>query len=178
MKKSIKNTKEVKHEKNEKNEKHDYPPFNSWKWVTYTTGVDADLDKFIEETKNHEFFFIGTDSKSVGKNSMFTTALVAYKKHFGGRILIHKEKTQVIESMRQRLVIEAMRSLECAWYISERINKESVISIHLDVNSNLRYESSAYKEELVGLIVSQGFQVSPKPVSWAATQIAHNRCKL
>ena len=161
-----------------KSSKNDYPKFETWKWATYTSGVEYSLDKFLEENKENEFVFIGTDSKTVGKVTAFTSAIVAYKRHVGGKILIHKSKVPSISSMRQRLVVEAMRSLECAWYMNDKVSKDSVISIHLDVNSNIKFESSSCKEELVGMIVSQGFTVSPKPVSWAATTVAHNRCKL
>ena len=123
-----------------KSSKNDYPKFETWKWATYTSGVEYSLDKFLEENKENEFVFIGTDSKTVGKVTAFTSAIVAYKRHVGGKILIHKSKVPSISSMRQRLVVEAMRSLECAWYMDDRSKSTRLNSSHRSLS---RMPSSA-----------------------------------
>ena len=156
--------------------KENYPQFDTWTWRKYD-GTPYDFNQFVEENKDNDIFFIGTDSHNKGKRATFTTAVVAYKKGGrGGRIIFHTDRTDAVPSVRQRLLFEAMRSLECGWVLNEKIGAEVDISVHLDINSNLHFESAKYKEELVGLIVSQGFTVGNKPGAWAASKIAHNRC--
>lgn len=153
-----------------------YKKFTEWEWKTFS-GENVNIDDFLNTNKNDDFFYIGTDSKSVSGHSYFTTAIVAYKKGIGGKILIHKNVINKIDNIRQRLLIEAMMSLECAWYINTIVSNSSIIHIHLDINSNLKFPSAHYKEELIGLIVSQGFNVKNKPYAWAATVVAHSKCK-
>ena len=73
-------------------------------------------------------------------------------------------------------MLEAMRSLEVAWYMDSKVPSKNVIEIHLDINSNLRYRSSQYKNELIGLVSSQGFQCLIKPDAWAASGAADRKC--
>jgi len=70
-----------------------------------------------------------------------------------------------------------MRSLEVAWYLDTKVKERNIIEIHLDVNSNLKWKSAQYKEELVGLIVSQGFPAIVKPNAFGASKCADRKCK-
>ena len=157
--------------------KSEYPPFSSWKWRNYDGTKDISLLDFIKQHDNH-IFFIGTDSQNYvkGNKCTFTTVLVAYKLRHGGSVITHTDKVSCIKALRQRLLLEAMRSLETAWYLNSYIPKDQQITIHLDVNSNLKYESSRYKEELVGLVVAQGFKCLVKPDSFAASSVADRKC--
>lgn len=148
-----------------------------WQWRSYDGKRRVILDDFIENHKE-DLFFIGTDSQNYSKRDQctFTSALIAYKMHKGGSIIIHKAKTPLMSSLRQRLLSEAMRSLEVAWYLDKRVPSKSIIGIHLDVNSNLKYKSGQYKDELVGLIMGQGYSALIKPNSWAASKVADSRC--
>jgi predicted RNase H-related nuclease YkuK (DUF458 family) len=44
--------------------------------------------------------------------------------------------------------------------------------VHIDANPVERHKSSAYVQDLVGLVVSQGFRAVIKPDSWAASRAA------
>jgi len=90
---------------------------------------------------------------------------------------MHRDKTPYIPSLRQRLVMEAMRSLEVAWYIDPMITSKSIVEIHLDVNPNIKFRSGKYKEELVGMIVGNGFLCKVKPNAVAASKCADRKCK-
>ena len=46
------------------------------------------------------------------------------------------------------------------------------LHVHIDANPIARHKSSAYVQELVGLVVSQGFRAVIKPESWAASRAA------
>jgi predicted RNase H-related nuclease YkuK (DUF458 family) len=157
--------------------KQEYEPFENWKWKTYT-GKKYDIDEFIKEN-NSSKFFIGTDSQNYSKKNgrcVFTTVLIAYEKGRGGKVLTHTDTKPFMSHLRQRLLIEAMRSLECAWYLSSKLPEDNVLTIHLDVNENLRYKSSKYKDELVGMVMGQGFNAVWKPNSWASSSVADSKC--
>lgn len=162
-------------EKEKVSNRFDYPPFAEWVWKSYDRAKTINLDAWIESNR-HKMIFIGTDSQTYGQKCIFTTCLIAYEMGRGGAVILHSDKTPKFDSLRQRLLMEAFRSLDTAWYVNPRIPENSKIAIHLDVNENLRYKSAQYKEELVGMIVSQGFDASWKPNSWASSSVADNRC--
>lgn len=153
--------------------KQGYPDFSTWQWVSYDGKQKADIKEFMAKYSDRDFY-VGTDSQNYKnkRNCVFTTVLIAYKRGHGGTIIRHSDKTAYVEHLRQRLIIEAMRSLETAWYIDSICNKQSVVTIHLDVNENRKYKSSQYCQELVGLVMAQGYNCTHKPNSWAASTCA------
>lgn len=156
------------------NKKPDYPPFQDWEWRSYDGKEKVDIRSFMESKKNCQFF-VGTDSQNYRKNKrccVFTTVIIAYTLGKGGSIILHSDKMPYMEHLRQRLLLEAMRSLETAWFIDSVVKKNSVVTIHLDVNGNLRYKSAQYKDELVGMIMAQGYKCIHKPNAWAASSVA------
>ena len=155
-----------------------YKPIAEWKWTNYEGKRHFEsLDQFVLENKDN-YFFIGSDSQNYKKSRqcVFTTVVIAYTRGRGGRVALHKNKIGYMDNLRQRLLMEAMRSLEVAWYMDKLIPRESIIGIHLDVNQNLKFKSGKYKDELIGLIVGQGFKALVKPDSWAASTVADSRC--
>lgn len=46
------------------------------------------------------------------------------------------------------------------------------LTVHIDANPVVKHKSSAYVQELVGLVMAQGFKALIKPDSWAATHAA------
>jgi hypothetical protein len=46
------------------------------------------------------------------------------------------------------------------------------LTVHIDANPVVAHKSSAYVQELVGLVVGQGFKALIKPESWAASHAA------
>ena len=136
----------------------------------------SSVDEFIAAHIN-EKFYVGTDSHVYGKTVKFCTALIARKMGKGACAIVSSQKTPSGESLRQRLLAEATRSLAFAYYLDLKVPSDSVIGIHLDVNENIRYESSAWKEQLVGMIMGQGprYEASWKPNSWASMSVADYR---
>lgn len=161
----------------DKKERWGYGPFETWQWRNYDGKKAVSVDEFIESHKG-DIFFIGTDSQNYSKKHacIFTTVLIGYKMRHGGSVIIHRDKVPFMDALRQRLLMEAMRSLEAAWYLDKQISDKSVIGIHLDVNKNLKFKSAKYKDELVGLVVSQGFLCSVKPDAFAVSCTADKKC--
>lgn len=156
---------------------YDYKPFSEWKWRNYDGDKDVTIEQFIKENSDC-LFFIGTDSQNYtkGRKCLFTSVLIAYRMGRGGSVIMCRDKTPFMDGLRQRLLSEAMRSLEVAWYVNGLIPVNKAITIHLDVNKNLQYKSSKYRDELVGLIISQGYSCITKPDAWGASKVADLKC--
>lgn len=156
-----------------------YAPFAEWIWKSFDGKKRVNIDEFVDAHRE-DFFMIGTDSKNYCKSKIcrFTSVLIAYRMGRGGSVIINTDKVPFMDKsrLRQRLLLEAMRSLEVAWYLDSKVNDRSIIQVHIDVNPNLKWRSSQYKEELVGLVSSQGFSYAIKPDSFAATKVADKRC--
>lgn len=150
-----------------------YPPVEEWKWRSCDGTTWVNVDEFINKHIEHEFY-IGTDSHVYGKTVKFSTALIAWNRGHGATMLDFTQKTPYGDSLRQRLLAEATRSLAMAYYLDTRIPADAIINIHLDVNPSVKYESGAWKEQLVGMIVAQGtrFRAACKPDAWAAMSAA------
>jgi len=156
-----------------------YPPIEDWKWRSYDGKKEVNIDDFIKDHIDDDFY-IGTDSQVHGMSrTNFTTALIAYRRGTGGYIICFNQKTSDKGNMRPRLLSEAMRSLTAAYYLDSKIPKDAVITIHLDVNANTKFKSHSCKEELVGIIMSQGKRFRPvwKPDSWGSSKAADRRTK-
>jgi len=173
------------------NKNHNYKNFNEWTWENFSIPPKIlNLKDFI--IKNYDrgrIFHIGTDSKVYWKKTIFATALIAHNTATGGEIAIHKDKDLAeFSSLRQRLIMETMRTLETAWYLDSVLPPDGKIRLHIDVNNEIKFKSGHYKEELVGMIMGQGYVsykdvkdddhkkvVFWKPDSWAASSVADKR---
>lgn len=154
-----------------------YPEVEKWEWVSLE-GKHINIDQFVQEHL-HDDWYIGTDSHAYKTKGFckFSTALIAYRRGRGGNLAFFNQKTGENGNIRPRLISEAMRSLQLAYYLDERIPKDAVITIHLDVNANIKYKSHQCKEELVGMIMAQGTRFRPmwKPNAWGASTVADKR---
>jgi|GEM_PF-2667913 len=170
-----------------------FKAFNDWKWVNYDGNKEMALRTFIDNHTNCKFY-IGSDSQKHAtkkrgvKHWKFITCLVAHTQRTGGNVIMSSEivnvpshlsgrlqKEERLPVLRQRLLHEATRSLHMAWYLNEIIDCKN-IEVHVDVNSNLKWDSARYKDEVVGYVTSQGFECKHKPEAWAASWIADGKC--
>jgi len=156
-----------------------YKLFSEWEWISYGKGNKVSIEEFIETHPDAQFY-IGTDSQNYSKKGnrycTFTTVLVAYTMGKGGCAILASEKTEKMDNLRQRLMIEAMRSLEVGWFLDKKIDQNRIVTIHLDVNDSIKFKSGKYKDELVGFVTAQGFECQHKPNAWAASWAADKFC--
>lgn len=139
------------------------------KWKTLTGDKIEDIQEWIKsETRNGQILHIGTDSLQTGRYTQFVTVVVILNPPKGGRVAYLREVQPRIDSLRERLNKEVWKSIEIAMNVSDTID----LTVHIDANPDKRYKSSRYVEELVGLVVGQGFKALWKPDSWAATHAA------
>ena len=108
---------------------HGYADFSEWAWKSYDGTSKLDIVEFIGNHKDDNFF-IGTDSQNYSKRKrlcVFTSVLIAYKMGKGGTVITHVDKVAYVESLRQRLLMEAMRSLEVGWFLNQHVPSKSII---------------------------------------------------
>ena len=88
----------------------------------------------------------------------------------GGRVAYRRQVVPRITSLRERLLTEVWKSVDLGLQFSPIVAGE--LTVHIDANPVVAHKSSAYVQELVGLVVGQGFKALIKPQSWAATHAA------
>jgi predicted RNase H-related nuclease YkuK (DUF458 family) len=140
-------------------------------WKTLREEPIASIRDFVREAaREGQAVHIGTDSQQAGRLTRFVTVVVILTPRRGGRVAYVRESVRRIASLRERLLREVWRS------VSLGIELEAVVpgdlTVHIDANPVVTHKSSAHVQELVGLVVGQGFKAAIKPEAWAATHCA------
>lgn len=149
------------------------------KWKTLA-GETVDLRSAIEaEIRTYPDLevTIASDSQQRGQHTEYVTVVTMIRPGKGGRVLFTRELIARVRDLRERLWKETWRSTELAMELTETpdIGERAVIdvsAIHIDANVDPKHKSSKYVEELVGLVVGQGFKAVVKPQAWAASHAA------
>lgn len=140
-------------------------------WRTITEQPVPDIHEFVREaSRNGQAVHIGTDSLQTGRHTQFVTVVAILTPTKGGRAAYSREVVPRITSLRERLLKETYRSVELGLSMTNLVPGD--LSIHIDANPVLRHKSSQYVQELVGLVVGQGFRALIKPDAWAASHAA------
>ena len=139
------------------------------KWKTLEGEPIEDIVHWVKEsTSRGQIVHVGTDSLQTGRWTQFVTVVVILNPPKGGRVAYIREVVPRITSLRQRLTKEVWMSVELAMALPE----QPELTVHIDANAQERHMSSRYLQELVGMVVGQGFKALWKPDSWAATHAA------
>ena len=140
-------------------------------WKTLNEVKIADILQFVRDaTRDGQSVHIGTDSLQTGRLTQFVTVVVILTPRKGGRVAYRKETVPRIASLRERLLKEVWQSVDLGLQLSPIVSGE--LTVHIDANPVVVHKSSAYVQELVGLVVGQGFKALIKPHSWAASHTA------
>ncbi len=154
------------------------------KWKTLA-GEEVDLRSTIEaclrEYPDAEVT-IASDSQQRGQHTEYVTVVTLIRPGKGGRVLFNRELISRVRELRERLWKETWRSTELAMELTETPDigdrmQIDVQAIHIDANVDPKHKSSKYVEELVGLVVGQGFKAVVKPEAWAASHAADHAVK-
>ncbi|MHB8407864.1 MAG: ribonuclease H-like YkuK family protein [Acidiferrobacterales bacterium] len=148
-----------------------------WKVID---GPAVDLRKEFAETVKlgDREVHIGTDSQQKGGTTNFVTVVVILQPGKGGRAFYLADKMPRIKSLRERLMKEVWMSVTLGMELNEFMPAKSPMTIHIDANPNVKFRSSDYVKELVGMVVGQGFKSLVKPESWCATHAADHVVKM
>ena len=140
-------------------------------WKTLKGERIADLRAFVREAaRDGQTVHVGTDSLQGPRTTRFVTVLAILTPGKGGRAVYRWDAVPRIASLRERLLREVWRSVELSLSLTDVV--PGPLSVHIDANPVVRHRSSAYVQELVGLVVGQGFKALIKPESWAASHTA------
>ena len=140
-------------------------------WKTLNEVKIADIEEFVREaSKDGQSVHIGTDSLQSGRVTQFVTVVVILTPRRGGRVAYRRDTVPRISSLRERLLTEVWKSVDLGLQCSPIVKGD--LSVHIDANPVVTHKSSAYVQELVGLVVGQGFKALIKPESWAASHAA------
>lgn len=141
------------------------------------------IKKFLEEDETSQYSLtIGTDSeartfKNEGEQLVLISAIVIYRKGYGGKYFWMKRKTKNAKSLRDKIYQEVLQSVEVAKELvpelKTQINGKSKLydlEIHIDVGETGKTREMI--QEVVGMVTGFGFTAKTKPYSYAASNIA------
>lgn len=140
-------------------------------WKTLTGAPIADVVEFVRDHAHEgQIVHLGTDSLQLARHTRFVTVVAILTPGRGGRAIWTRATSPRIQSLRERLLREVWLSVELGLRLDPVVPGE--LHVHIDANPIAQHRSSAYVQELVGLVVSQGFRAVIKPEAWAASRAA------
>jgi len=140
-------------------------------WKTLTGVPIEDVVAFVrDQAKDGQIVHLGTDSLQLARHTRFVTVVAILTPGRGGRAIWTRATAPRIQSLRERLLREVWLSVELGLRLHPVV--PGPLHVHIDANPIAQHRSSAYVQELVGLVVGQGFRAVIKPEAWAASRAA------
>ena len=138
-----------------------------------------DIVGYMQEMPGVSYrLIIGTDSQ-LREEACFVTAIVIHRVGKGGRYYYTKENEKMGRSLKQRIFLEAAKSLGVASQLAERLAQNGYgdlnVEIHLDIGRN--GETRDLIREIVGMVTGTGFEAKIKPDAYGATKVADKHSK-
>jgi uncharacterized protein len=117
---------------------------------------------------------IGTDSQVKGNTIDFATVIVFLRQQKGGFMFIQQERSIQKMSIKERMLAEVQRSIECAYSLCDLLDLYDVdLEVHADINTNPMFKSNLALHEAMGYILSMGFVFKAKPEAFASSACAN-----
>ena len=135
-----------------------------------------EVASFVNEDHLHKYsIIVGTDSEQRNGSAEFVSVLAVHRVGRHGRYFWYKQKDIKTFSLRDRILKEALFSLELAHQVvgelKEKIGHNGYdFEIHCDVGEN--GPTKEIIREIVGMIRGNGFEAKIKPNSWGASKVA------
>lgn len=141
------------------------------------------IKNFLEEDNESQYkLTIGTDSEVRRSETLesyleLITAIVIYRKGYGGRYFWRKTRINNSKTLREKIYQEVFQSLETAKVLVPELklrlngtNASYDLEIHVDIGE--RGDTREMIREIVGVVKGFGFVAKTKPESYAASNIA------
>ena len=117
---------------------------------------------------------IGTDSQVKGTTIDFATVIVFLRQQKGGFMFIQQERSNQKMSIKERMLAEVQKSIECAYSLCDLLDLYDVdLEVHADINTNPMFKSNQALHEAMGYILSMGFVFKAKPEAFASSACAN-----
>lgn len=174
----------------------EYKPLVELPWFTLSKRPVADICKEVADVmvrwhgfasaKNHvgpnglteRLIHIGTDAQKIGKHTDFVTAVAVLNPGRGAAAFTCKQRAKFVESLQYKLFTEVSFSLEIARVLCDYGISADTIEVHVDANTNMKWESATFSQRLAGMVVANGYKPVLKPDAWAASHLADHAVKL
>ncbi|MBK0384022.1 hypothetical protein I5M32_13720 [Pedobacter sp. SD-b] len=143
--------------------------------------LNSPIIQEVEQTIEREYQMgnrlkvcIGTDSQVKGKITDFATVIVFLREQKGGFMYIHQERSTQKMTIKERMLSEVQKSIECAYSLCNLLDLYDVdLEVHADINTNPSFKSNAALHEAMGYILSMGFVFKAKPEAFASSYCAN-----
>ena len=145
--------------------------------------IISEIKKFLDLDKNSQYkLTIGTDSevkrdKESGVYLELITAIVIYRKGFGGKYFWARQKQTKNKTLRDKIYQEVLLSLNMAQILVPELKiqlseytENYDLEIHIDAGEYGKTRDMI--REVVGIVTGSGFVAKTKPYSYAASNIA------
>ena len=142
-----------------------------------SSSIITEVEKTIEKEYNlgnKLKVCIGTDSQVKGAMTDFATVIVFLREQKGGFMFIHQERTSQKMSIKERMLSEVQKSIECAYSLCNLLDLYDVdLEVHADINTNPSFKSNVALHEAMGYILGMGFVFKAKPEAFASSYCAN-----
>ena len=142
--------------------------------MTFEQVMDTLVAEMMAHPRERFELLVGTDSSVTGRRVDLVSAIVLHTLGKGGRYFWTRKRERNIQSLRQRIWREAWLSFELAQKTIARLGDISLLQfdleIHVDIGKNGRTKDMI--DEVVGMIIANGFAVRIKPHAYAASSVA------
>ena len=140
------------------------------------------ITDYINNSDDDIKLWIGTDSQKTRKKGLviYATVICLYKVGKGAHIIYSKQKRTDVKDKFSRLWWEVEYSMAVANFLKDNglMMASKLIAIHLDLSSNIKYESNKLHDAAVGYVKGMGYGWESKPdapvASYAADLIVRN----
>ena len=162
--------------------KTDDVPINDVRWHRASDGSEISFDDIIKVINDHKehTVHVGTDShnsKMLSRRFVFSTTICLYLQGKGGFYFFYRNTSKIkYKSLADRLTEEVHRSISIANNIRNIIDNRK-ITIHADVNKDIKFKSGKYSPMFKSWVESLGYEYVQKPDSWASTGVADRHAK-
>jgi uncharacterized protein len=142
--------------------------------MTFDEVMRTIVDAMEGHPKSQFELLIGTDSSSTATHIDLVSAVVLHKIGHGGRYFWTRTRERRTPSLRHQIWREAWLSFELAQHVIRHLEAASLLQfnleIHVDIGENGRTKELI--DEVVGMIIGNGFAVRIKPHAYAASAVA------
>ena len=143
-------------------------PLDVAPWNTVSGNQISDIRETLRSYGAHKKYslHIGTDTKPHHDSTTLITTICFREQGKGAVVFYQKRKINVFNNVLERLLHEAVISLEVA--DSVKAYTSLIPTIHADINSKESALSNRVADAIMGMIKGMGYPVLIKPEAWAA----------
>ena len=137
-------------------------------WLTLGGEEVGNIRQKINNLMKSDTFtlHVGTDTKPHSDATTLITTICFRENRKGALVVYQKRKINVFQSVLDRLLYEAVTSLELAEELRELTGVRC--TIHADVNPGEKNLSNRVADAIMGMVNGMGYEVLIKPDAWAA----------